>query len=372
MSKQSYINDLEKYLNEKLVSKKDITLVLEDYSNLYDEAKDSGLSDIEVIEKLGSAETIYEALKDDLKHQGNKHNRIVAITPFVAIITFYLLGFLGNLWAYSWMAFLIIPVTAIIFNVKGKDRFIALTPFLSLIAFMIIGFTFKVWHPTWLVFLSIPVTAITLNVKGVDKIIALSPFAITVAYIIIIMFIPGFHIYGWAMFAITPILAIILKPFNLLRYILLITIILAVLGHQLIGHLTHEWQYAWMVYLVPMVFAFFIGDIQFGVEFKKYKTHPILLLCVLLTLTAYLTVSILIPNTWYWSWIILLVIPMLGIYSSMKFKTPVAYMPFISTILFMSLGFFLDLWQYAWLVYLLIPMVAILTNQSNKTDETDE
>ncbi len=372
MNKQEYLKALEVYLSEKQVIKKDIDLIISDYSDLYDEALDSGLSHTDVVSKLGNPNTIYEAIKDDVKHQMHKHNRIVAITPFVAIITFYLLGFLGNLWEYSWMAFFIIPITAIIVNVKRKDKFVALSPFVAVLIFMITGFTTGFWHPTWLIFLIIPVLAISINVKGREKIVALSPFALTTIYILVSMFVDGFHIYGWAIFALTPILAIVLKPLTPSRIILLITIVLAVVAHQVIGHMTQEWQFTWLVYLIPAIVALFFGDIQIGVDFKNYKKHPVLLLLALMILTAYILVSILIPYAWNWSWIILLGIPMLGIYGSIKFSSPVAYMPFISTIIFIVLGQFFGLYAYAWLVYLTIPMVAILTNHDLKTDKTDE
>jgi hypothetical protein len=36
--------------------------------------------------------------------------------PFIAVIIFFNLGFFAGLWTISWMAFLLIPVTAIIEN----------------------------------------------------------------------------------------------------------------------------------------------------------------------------------------------------------------------------------------------------------------
>lgn len=44
----------------------------------------------------------------------NKKHLITAITPFIAIIIFYSLGYFYGLWAVSWLAFLLIPIVSII------------------------------------------------------------------------------------------------------------------------------------------------------------------------------------------------------------------------------------------------------------------
>ncbi|HLT00283.1 MAG TPA: DUF1700 domain-containing protein, partial [Acholeplasma sp.] len=84
--KRSYLNELYTYLKKQKVVQADINKVLDDYEMLFDEAKDAGLSDEEVIQRLGSAESIYHNMKGDLNHYENKWNKLVAISPFVALI----------------------------------------------------------------------------------------------------------------------------------------------------------------------------------------------------------------------------------------------------------------------------------------------
>ena len=47
-----------------------------------------------------------------------------------------------------------------------KNRIIAVTPLVSLIIFLTVGYVFNIWHPTWVAFLLIPITAILI---GSDK-----------------------------------------------------------------------------------------------------------------------------------------------------------------------------------------------------------
>ena len=51
---------------------------------------------------------------------GRVGTTLVALSPFVAVLLFFLVGFQGG-WAWSWLFFLLIPVTAIIvFGPTGR------------------------------------------------------------------------------------------------------------------------------------------------------------------------------------------------------------------------------------------------------------
>jgi len=365
MSKKQYLSELLTYLIEKEVVQKDIDSIISDYEMLYQEALDSGLTEKEVKQKLGSKEEVFELIKDDLKFRSKPSNKLVAISPFIAVISFFLIGTLTGTYEYAWLVFLLIPVSAIILNVRGTDKLIAVTPFIAVATFMLTGFLTGVWHPTWLVFLIIPVTAVTLKVKGLEKLVALMPFIVLVIYILVGTYVnPLFYVYGWPLFSLVAIVAIFLKPVTLLRFLLLVSIIFSVALHQYLGHSTGNWNGLWLIYLLPVTIALFTGDIRidFGGDKKLYQ-RPYLILTLLGIIALYTVISIFVPNAWTWSWIVLLFIPMTAIYLHQGFKQPVAYMPFISTILFMLLGVFGGFWQFARLVYLLIPIGAILTNE---------
>ncbi|MBN2604270.1 MAG: DUF1700 domain-containing protein [Bacilli bacterium] len=85
--------------------------------------------------------------------------RVVSV---ISILLFLLFGFLG-FWEISWYALLIIPMFAIIKEAPKKERIIALSPFIAVIIFFTIGYYFDAWHLSWMAFLIIPMTAIIKN-----------------------------------------------------------------------------------------------------------------------------------------------------------------------------------------------------------------
>lgn len=377
MDKRTYLNQIHNYFFEKEVSNKDIAGVIEDYSELYDEAIALGFTDQEVIEKLGKPQDIYHAIKDTLHFDksGGRH-KIVAIMPFVATILFFTFGFALEGWSYAWAFYLLIPVVAILTNVRGKDKVVALTPFISIIGFFLLGFLLGAWHPGWLIFFTVPVTAILLNVNGKERMIGLMPFIVTIIYILVGTYVTfGFYYYGWAMYAIIPLTALIVHYKDVKDLILIIGIILAVIAHLTLYFTIGLLQYAWLPYLLPAVLGVLFGRINI-ITFDELdqKQHKIGVALALVVVIMYLVVSFLVKDIWQWSWIILMLIPMIGIYLGTKFKHPVAYMPFISVIVFMLLGVFGGYWEFAWIVFLSIPMVAILTESDDKSkvDKQDE
>lgn len=366
MNKKQYLNELASYLNEKDVIREDIESIISDYEELYDESADRGLTDDEIYEKLGSPRFIYTSLKDTLKKKSNskEYSKIIAIMPFISTILFFLIGSGLGHYEYAWMVFLLIPVVAIIINVKGKDKFIALSPFVSVVVFLLIGLLVNVWHPTWLILLLIPVMAILLKTPAKPRIVAILPFVITIIYFLVAEFVYfDFYKIGYAMFALIPIVAILFEPLNIKRIILLTSIVLAAIAHLLLSLYFGYWDYAWLAYLVPIGLSILFGDIL--IRWGTKNTRLNLIIGIIIS-AIYLAVSIIIGDIWSWSWIILLLIPMVSIFIQERFKNPVAYMPFISTIIFIALGFFANLWAWSWMVYLLIPIVAILTSKKNE------
>ncbi|MBN3490200.1 hypothetical protein JV173_01605 [Acholeplasma equirhinis] len=373
--KNTYLSELYLYLKKQNVTKEDVSKVLEDYDLLYEEAKDAGLTHNQIVERLGTPESIYKGLKGDLNHTDKGLNKLTAISPFVALVIFFLIGNLvpGG-YQYSWMAFLLIPIVAILINVEGLNKFVALMPFLSIITFMLVGFTTDLWHPMWLVFLSIPMVAITLNVSAKDgKFVALSPFVVTITYILISYFNQSFFAYGYALYALVPLLAIFTHKLTTSRVLTALLIILAVIAHQVLFHLTTYGQNAYLVYLVPVAFGILTNQIKISVnDLDVWKKHPMLAFSILLVIMAYGLVVLFFPESIAWSWVILLLIPMMSIYVTNKFKYLVAYTPFIALAAFILLGNFVPgAWQYAWTFFLLIPVTAILTNNETfkKSDE---
>lgn len=87
-------------------------------------------------------------------------NKIVAITPFVCLIAFFLLGYFTKNWHPSWMVFLLIPLMPFIVGEK-KIRFSM--PFIIATIYVVAGLLTGLWHPLWVILLLIPVFHIILT-----------------------------------------------------------------------------------------------------------------------------------------------------------------------------------------------------------------
>lgn len=162
--KENYLNELEKALKEKSISKKEISEILRDYDEMYEEAKGSGYKDEEIYNRLGNptdiASDIGGSFVDDINpySKSKRGNILVATSPFVATVAFLLIGFLGDLWNPGWLVFMWIPISGIFFGSRKSfiHKLSSASPFIALIAFMILGH-FHLWHPGWVVWLLIPI-----------------------------------------------------------------------------------------------------------------------------------------------------------------------------------------------------------------------
>src|SRR5690606_18854514 len=219
---------------------------------------------------------------------------------------------------------------------------VALTPFAAVVTFFTVGFTTGLWHPIWLVFLIIPITAISLNVKAKDgKFIALSPLLITVAYILIGYFYAPFYAYGYFLYALVGLIAIFTNKLTLSRLITAGLILVAVALHLSLFFFTEYADIAYLAYLIPVAFALLSGDIKFEANGKSlWKDAPLMAAIILLILAAYALVFIFVEGERSWTWIILLLIPVVGIIKGNGFKNIVAFNPFVALVALMLIGSF--------------------------------
>ena len=118
MNKQLYLNKLRKVLEDEFVKSDDINQIIADYDDLYSQGLEQGLTDNEVVEKLGDAKFVYCSLKDDLNHH-YKNGKATGVMVFIALILFFLSEKLLDAWQYSWMFFLLIPISGILFGDKN-------------------------------------------------------------------------------------------------------------------------------------------------------------------------------------------------------------------------------------------------------------
>lgn len=86
--------------------------------------------------------------------------RICAVSLFIAVIIFVLLGYYlkaaGVAKPYGWaaFAFLLIPLMPFLLGLK-KIRITY--PLFVIAIYLILGFTIHGWHPWWVLFLTIPI-----------------------------------------------------------------------------------------------------------------------------------------------------------------------------------------------------------------------
>ena len=99
---------------------------------------------------------------------------ITGLVALLSVIAFIVLGFTTGAWHLVWMVFLAIPITAILADMMNKekdrgDSLIGVVALLAVVVFMLLGFFASLWHIAWVAFLAIPITAIIVNIVKAAK-----------------------------------------------------------------------------------------------------------------------------------------------------------------------------------------------------------
>lgn len=313
--KNDYIERLKSELNLYTTNYADIKDIIRDYEEMYDDALQTGKSPEEVEAMLGEPESIVDELKESLsikQEKRSKGNKLVAISPFIATILFFITGFYYDGWSYGWLFFLMIPMLAILFNTPKREMLVALSPFVSVILLISIGFSTGRWEYAWLPFLSIPVL--------------------------------GYFSDG--------------KLWVSLSFLGLV--LLGIAGYVYAG-ITYGFNLAWLSFIPAIIFSIIRGQIviSFG-DLKGQERKKTLSLIGVIILMVGLFVGLgLALDAWAWSWMFVLGIPMAAIILFAKGNIT-ALMPFISVVIFYSLGYFFNMFHISWVAFLLIPITAIL------------
>ncbi|QMS84546.1 DUF1700 domain-containing protein [Candidatus Xianfuyuplasma coldseepsis] len=369
--KDQYLNRLKTLLSEYVMDEQEMADILQDYDEMYDNYKDYGMQDNEIEDKLGSPEKIIGDLTDGYikkvqikeQKQESKRTKIIAISPFVALVLFFVGGFGFGWWAYSWTAFLLIPMVAIISEMAGQDKhvFVALSPFIALIGFGILGFGYELWHPGWLIFLIIPVIAITTDAKGMsflEYLTAISTFIALPIYFLYFgpqdMWVPG-----WLIFLMIPIIGALNETNKLRMFILEFLIIGGAVAYVYIGETYQAYDWALLAFVPIAVYGLFSTENKFFDMPREYR----LLVLVLAAgyVAAGLIGNLIDYNLWGYAWLLFLLIPVYAITKETNGnERAIAITPFIAVFIFYSLGYFFGWWAFSWLAFLLIPVVAIL------------
>lgn len=321
MNKRIFLDNLKTKLKDKGIQPTDMQEVLDDYESIIDEALSNGEDEVLFIEGLGQPSKIIKSLKlRKTKFQRNKE-KIIGISPFIAIIIFFLVGFLFDGFGYSWLAFLLIPILAIFLEEKGFERIIGASAIIAVIIYYVLGFWFSLWHPGWIVFTLL----VPLAVVG-------TPMQNRLIYAAGLIFL--IMLYGY----------------------------LEWMNSQLINALI-------LLPLIPFAFITQVIHLEISVIKVKIKEFAFFAILNVILISVYTYLG-LVFNLWHPGWVIFMFIPIAGLgYDQVvkKRKYPiVAYTPFISVILFILIGETLNAYAYSWLIFLLIPIMGVLREKGEE------
>ncbi len=318
MNKEKYLEKLEYYLKENYFDQEEMDDILEEYTMMIDEAMDNGILEDELEEHLGNPREIVKQMRKTVVFKRVRKNKFVALSPFIAMIVFFGLGFSYGLWHLAWLAFLLIPISAIISSKRRTPVkiIIEIAPLISLGIFLTIGLIFKEWHPTWVVFFLIPAFSI---LENRDKYKVLS--------FIVFLTLPILYVLSFYFF-----------PFTL----------------------------NWLILVFMVVPAVYSGAISFRINGVRSKDLELQFSIIVFSLVITYVVLGYIFEIWHPLWLIFLLIPVASIILSAKKinqKIPyVALTPFVAITLFFIFGHYFDGYQWSWMFFFLIPMTAIIKN----------
>jgi uncharacterized membrane protein len=364
--KSKYLEKLKAELMKFQASKDDIHEILMDYGQLYDDALSTGKSDEEVWSMLGDPKEVSYDLIDTLRIKKHKNirNKLIALSPFISLIVYMVLGFAFELWHPGWLVFLLTPVVAIAFHSSIKEGLIGLSPFISVLTFLFIGFEYNLWHPGWLVFLLIPIASIVLTTKKKDTFVAISPFIALIVFMILGTYYDLWNP-GWLVFLIVPMIGILYKPNKWIVLAYELSFLLAIGFYLYMGYVYDMWSMGALGFALPVIMGIIFSDIHFFYDSKLSRANRAKSLkfisIIILSIVTFLLLGILL-NGWAYAWQVFLLVPVAAIVLFEKKFHFVAITPFIAVILFFSLGYFFNLFHISWLAFLIIPMAGIIEN----------
>ncbi len=362
--KRIFLEQLEELLYERDFTNKEIKDILSDYSQMIDDAIESGKTESEAIAKLGQPKYIVQALVEEKKAtigpKKKSKNKVVALMPFIAIILFFGIGFGLQIWHPTWLVFFLIPMSAIvsdaITNKKNKYWFTSLTPFLAVTGFLVLGFYYRAWHPGWLIFFLIPVSGILEHRHRnlLHMLTALSPFLAITAFFILGEF--GLWNPGWLVFLLIPMLGLLNKPNKSHVWVGELAFLIAIGLYLYIGYTYQAFMIASAAFLIPVIYLVLVGDIKISL----FKGGWVEKITFIVALIVYIGIGLWTQTTWPWLWVVFLSVPVVAILKGDSKQKLVAISPFIALTIFIVVGFFFQAFHISWLAFLLIPMISII------------
>ena len=129
--------------------------------------------------------------------------------PLLVVVTFILLGCLGNWWHPGWLVFLIIPIYYMTMEaIIHKSLVLVPIAPITVAVYLCIGCLGGMWHPYWAIFVAIPVYYMLVAViKGASwsKVFDILVPILTVAIYLVLGFVLKAWHPGWVIFFAIPL-----------------------------------------------------------------------------------------------------------------------------------------------------------------------
>ncbi len=364
---KKYLSQLENTLAKFAMTKEERKEILQDYEEMYRDALDKGLSEAEVEAKLGDEKAVEQALKHDFKLIPKVKNgeKYIALSPFIALIIFFVSGYVWGAWHPAWMAFLLIPLTAIFIEGLNKGfrfKLTAMMPFLAVITFILLGFLFNAWHPAWLVFLLIPVIGMLESGDEIlrEKLTGLS-FFVGVMIFVIVGYFTGVYTPTWLFMLLPLFFSLFEAKHETYRLRMLLSLVVSIGLYLYLGYFVTNWILALLAFTIYVTMGLLYGKITIVADYDG--PHATLLkLTFVASIVAFLVVGYFF-SAFAVSWLFILVTPTLAVLINEKRRRLSGISPFVAVTAFILLGVYFEIWYIAWLVFLIIPMIAIIEDR---------
>ena len=365
--KTNYLEELKLLLDNYKMEESEKDEIISDYNEMYDGYLGRGVQDEDIMKKLGSPKSIIRELAEGFKKVEKPvpgGEKFIALSPFIALIIFFILGFGFDLWHPGWMVFTIIPIAAIIVEMgKTRDEHLttALSPFFAVLLFLYLGFYHDLWHPGWIVFIIIPILSIwnsRRTLTNLDLLVSLSPFFTGIAYVV--LGLNGYWTEGWVVLLLIPMLGILNEKNKLMLIVWELLFIIGIGGYLYIGYTYPDmWGYALFAFTPIVILGIITGHIGISVDGDIPKDYRYVIIGSTL---GYLLLGF-VFGLWAEAWLIFMAIPVYAIVTEVPKKEQlVSLSPFIATAIFFILGFGFGWWAYCWMAFLIIPIIAIVKN----------
>jgi len=323
MKKNEYLELLEEVLRQNHVEEREVQVIVEDYEELYDGYLERQMSDVEIKKKLGSPFDVVATLRGSMKYKksaSKPYEKFIAVSPFLALIVFFVFGFMYDVWHPTWLVFFIIPLSAIVFSVKEGFWTIltSISPFVATSFFILYGYITDVYHPTWMVFLVILFCAF-----------------------------------------------MVMKETR--KYLYIGLLLFASLVYLWIGLTYQEYSISLFVFLPLLIALVYFDDLEIRFNLSKPIGYVLLFTLVVYFLGGYFY------DLWDVLWLVFLMVPVINLFEKRRSKY-IAMTPFVSVSIFYLIGYFFGAWALSWMAFLLIPIAAILLGdvEIKKNEKEDD